>query len=63
MYSAFLSEGSAPYRECGKTRCDMTRVSRIFSHELAHLVALVSLLSGVWLASHLPGYADYLWVE
>ena len=58
MYSAFLSEGSAPYRECGKTRCDMTRVSRIFSHQLAHLVALFSLLSGVWLASHLPGFWD-----
>lgn len=38
----------------------MTRVSRIFSHQLAHLLWLAGLLSGVWLASHLPGFWDGL---
>jgi hypothetical protein len=36
----------------------MTRVSKIFSHQLAHLLSLVALLTGVWLASHLPGFWD-----
>jgi hypothetical protein len=36
----------------------MTRVSRIFSHQLAHLLSLVALVSGVWLASHLPRFWD-----
>jgi hypothetical protein len=57
MYSA-SGQRRIVVRRFGTSGCSMTRDSGIFSHQLAHLLWLAVLLTGVWAASHLSGFYD-----